>query len=402
MCETDERGVALEQLPVDRQEVFRNSFVWYTADCQLRIGPAVTTTAISVEPGRTLKDDSETLSAAGLTENMALYLQRGTTPKAGEVSLKLYRQASDMLPQPGCPVTGVVPLRADRPLPVVPETFSESMTLAELKTALAESLPECHSHSEEDSVPTTAQLASCLRLRYVAGSGDKRRPLHPTTILKADAGARLSTLRELHKSEVCALAVSILPQPELLLPTDKVFCLWQLQPAQGNAGEPQYVTPQAEMVVRPEPAGSLLTLDQLIEAIHRHTNIPTNQIRIAKRQVTNLAEWGPWQSIGEPILSSRADVVTDVLDTPLPGAEVVKRRSEKVHKLPDCTVLGVADASKFPLLQEVRRDTCPTSSLFLSPPPLPILCGRNVEALILFYLCAYFCRSCGSLLAPGR
>lgn len=30
----------------------------------------------------------------------------------------------------------------------------------------------------------------------------------------------------------------------------------------------------------------------------------------------------------------------------------MKRRPEKVHKLPDCTVLGIADASLFPLLQE--------------------------------------------------
>eukprot|EP01043_Picozoa_sp_COSAG02_P047302 COSAG02_NODE_4520_length_5269_cov_3.784913_1_plen_446_part_00 len=341
MCETDERGVALEQLPVDEQEAFRKSFEWYTADCQLRTGPAVTTAAISVEPGRMLKDDSETLTAAGLMENTALYLQRGRIAKAGEVSIKLYRQVSDMLPQPGCPVTGVVPLRADGPQPEVPETFSNSMTLAELKMALAESLGECQSHSEKDSGSTAAQLASCLRLRYVAGSGDKRRPLHSTTILKADAGARLSTLRELHKSEVCALAVTLLPQPELLFPTDKVFTIWQLQPAEGNTGEPQYVTPQVEMVVRPEPAGSSLTLEQLVEAIHGHTSIPKGQIRIAKRQVTNLAEWGPWQSVGEPILPPRTAVVTDLTDTVLPGAEVVKRRPEKVHKLPGVTIASL-------------------------------------------------------------
>ena len=127
MRETDERGVALEQLPVDEQQAFRNSFVWYTADCQLRVGPAVTTTAISVEPGRRLKDDSETLSAAGLTENSSLYLQRGAALKQGTVALKLYRAISDLPPQPGCPVSGVVPLRAEQPILVAPEMFSDSI-----------------------------------------------------------------------------------------------------------------------------------------------------------------------------------------------------------------------------------------------------------------------------------
>ena len=338
MRETDERGVALEQLPADEQQAFRTSFVWYTADCQLRVGPAVTTTTISVEPDRTLKDDSETLSAAGLTENSSLYLQRGASLKEGTVSLKLYRQVSDLLPQPGCPVSGVVPLRAEQPILVVPEMFSDSMTLAELKTTLAESLEECRSHPDGYSMELASRVGSRLRLRFVAGTGDKRRPLHATTILKADAGARLSTLRELQKSECCALAVTLLPQPELLLPTDKVFTLWQLQPAEGTVGEPQYVTPQVELFVRPEPAGTSLTLEQLLAAIHQHTDIPTDQIRIAKRQVTNLAEWGPWQSFGEPVLPPSTDVVTDLVDTPLPGAETVKRRPEKVHKLPDCTV----------------------------------------------------------------
>jgi hypothetical protein len=211
------------------------------------------------------------------------------------------------------------------------------MTLAELKTTLAESLDECRSHPEGDSMELSSRVASRLRLRLVAGTGDKRRPLHATTILKADAGARLSALREL-QSECCALAVTLLPQPELLLPTDKVFTLWQLQPAEGNVGEPQYVTPQVELLVRPEPAGTSLTLEQLLAAIHRHTDIPPAQIRIAKRQVTNLAEWGPWQPFAEPSLPRRTDVVTDLVDTPLPGAETVKRRPEKVHKLPDCTV----------------------------------------------------------------
>lgn len=353
MCETDDQGVSIEQLPLDTQQAFVNSFKWYTADCQLRVGPAVTTTAISVEPGRPLKDESQTLSAAGLMENSALYLQRGAAQKKGEVMLKLYRIQSDALPQPGCPVTGVVPLRSDQHMQITSETFNNSMTVSELKRTLAQSLDECRSCSKDHTAEVAAQLASCMRLRFVAGNGDKRRPLHPTTILKADAGARLSDLRELQKSDGAALAVTLAPQPELLLPTDKVFTLWQLQPAEGNVGEPQYVTPPVELIVQAEPSGISMTLDLLLVAIHRHTDIPINRIRIAKRQVTNLAEWGPWQSVGEPISPAKTDVVTDVIDTPLPGAETVKRRPEKVHKLPDCTVLGVADASLFPLLQEV-------------------------------------------------
>lgn len=350
MCETDERGMTLAQLPLDKQQAFRDSFMWYLSECQLRVGPAVTTTAISVEPGRVLKDDAETLHSAGLTENTNLYLQRGTAPKKGEVLLKLYRQISDMLPHPGCSVTGVVPLRSDQSMPVAPESFDSSMSIAELKTLLAQSLTECQLPSEESSAEA-AELACRLRLRHVAGSGDKRRPLHPTTIIKANVASSLGTVRELQKTEA-ALAVSLLPQPELLHSTDKVFTLWQLRPTEGGLGGPQFVTP-AELVVQPEPVGSSLTLEQLLAAIHQRTSIPIDQIRIAKRQVTSLAEWGPWQSVGDPISPPAIDVVTDVIDTPLPGAENVKRRTEKVHKLPDCTVLGVTDASLFPLLQEV-------------------------------------------------
>ena len=62
---------------------------------------------------------------------------------------------------------------------------------------------------------------------------------------------------------------------------------------------------------------------------------------MAKRQVTSLAEWGPWQALGEPVQDnagrkgggggagssssggdSMAGLVTDVIDTPLPGAVV--------------------------------------------------------------------------------
>jgi hypothetical protein len=67
---------------------------------------------------------------------------------------------------------------------------------------------------------------------------------------------------------------------------------------------------------------------------------------MAKRQVTSLAEWGPWQALGEPVQDnagrkgggggagggagsshssggdSMVGLVTDVIDTPLPGAVV--------------------------------------------------------------------------------
>ena len=67
-----------------------------------------------------------------------------------------------MLPQPGFPVTGVLPLRANQSLPVSPETVNDNMTLAELKTKVAGLLNECQSH---DAV--ASQLASCVRLRCI-------------------------------------------------------------------------------------------------------------------------------------------------------------------------------------------------------------------------------------------
>jgi hypothetical protein len=120
--------VALHDLPPAEQPPFREGFRWLMHECRLRVGPAVLTHNINVEPERTLCDDTETVGAVGakfrielphsspmlsdlsdaklmlimpgLTENMALYLERGATPQAGQVLLTLYRQLSELPPQP--------------------------------------------------------------------------------------------------------------------------------------------------------------------------------------------------------------------------------------------------------------------------------------------------------------
>ena len=100
MAEVDPQGVALRDLPEAEQPAFREGFRWYLHECRLRVGAAVLTTNIDVDPQRALSDDSETVGAAGLTENMALYLERGSAPQTGQLLLTLYRQISELPPQP--------------------------------------------------------------------------------------------------------------------------------------------------------------------------------------------------------------------------------------------------------------------------------------------------------------
>ena len=272
MAEKDPNGVALNDLPPEEQPAFRDSFMWTVADSKLRLGPAATTTAISIEPTSTLTDDTQSLRLAGLSENSALYLERGAAQQDGQVLLSLYRivqplhhqqQQSSLLDghggmsvgvsavtlpsEPGClaPLCSADPHDASKALA---EPFSDGMTLAELKEKLVDHFKEGFVEAEaaaavvplppsaaagpaaDDAERVRHLFAPRVRLRFVAGSGDKRRPRHPTALIKAGAGTKLGALaRELKKCDG-AVAVSLLPEPELLMPADKVFMLWQLQP----------------------------------------------------------------------------------------------------------------------------------------------------------------------------
>lgn len=246
-----------------------------------------------------------------------------------------------------------MPFHADET--ALPQPFAENLTLGEFKQMLLQSMVEA-------AVLTTPVAAEDgldpgrVRLRYVGGSslGDKRHPLQPTGLLKGGDNTTLGTLRELRKSG--ALAVTLLPDAEpALRPQDKMFTLWRLVQPESGVGVPQFAAAE-DLVVRPEDGA--LTLEKLLAALEARTGIPADRIRLAKRQTTSLAEWGPWQAVGEPLpppagAGAMADATTDVLDTPLPGA--VQRKAEKgVNKLVDFTLLGVADASMFALLEAVR------------------------------------------------